>query len=824
MKFKQIWGLVLLFFIIFIHSAQAQSDITLLITEVFYDTPGQESEEEWIEIANVGTAVINLSNIKIGDEETTGGQEGMKRFPEDAAIEPGQVVVVAQTAVGFRRLYGFNPDYEISDSDEAVPDMRRYLLWASGDVAIANDGDEVLLLDGDGVIIDGLNYGDSNYFFTPAIADVVAGVSLERNPANCDSDSAADWQPQTQPTPGVITLDDACRQPVNPAELEDLPAIGEIQGTGDVSPFINQIVSFRGVVTGSYENQNASGVIFYTLFVQDLVGFEDGDPATSDGIAVFLGRQRPSTPIGDQLRLTGQVTEFFGYTEIDDNDLEILIEAHDVPLPAPVPIDPPADNAAQATYFEPLESMLVSIEGEADVVGATFSGCSFAVVRDGLGQVLRQSITDPIGQVMPILHTSDVDCGTFPHLKAGDSVTGIVGQLIYNFDLFRIVQQGDLQVTASPFAPIPAPPTTTADQLTIATFNVENHFDTIDDTGDEAEPKPTADEIASKQTKLAYAIGHTLGCPTLIGIQEIEKASLLQDLAAEAAAACGFTYTVTHLESVDVRGIDVALMSDPGRVTVQSAQLRQGCTTINTGIVDDSVACPTGQQPLFSRPPLQVTVVVAERPFTLLINHFKSKREGEAETAPRRIAQAQHLNAIVAELLAANGEAQVVVMGDFNDYEVSRPLQTMTEANLTNVLAQVPLTERYSFIFSGAAQLLDGILVSPALVDNVVDVQIFHVNAGYPDSLAEDVSETGLPYHATDHDLPLLVLRLDNLPEPTAVPPTPTTPIEPTSTIQPTAVPPPPEPAGSLPWEWVAGGFMAITAVITAFFLAKRRT
>ena len=74
----------------------------VLITEVYYNTPGSDGDEEWIEIANVGTAVIDLSDYKIGDEELIGGREGMKRFPEGALIEPGQVVIVAQTAVAFR--------------------------------------------------------------------------------------------------------------------------------------------------------------------------------------------------------------------------------------------------------------------------------------------------------------------------------------------------------------------------------------------------------------------------------------------------------------------------------------------------------------------------------------------------------------------------------------------------------------------------------------------------------------------------------------------------------------------------------------------------
>jgi predicted extracellular nuclease len=393
-------------------------------------------------------------------------------------------------------------------------------------------------------------------------------------------------------------------------------------------------------------------------------------------------------------------------------------------------------------------------------------------------------------------------------------VAGISGPLIYNFDQFKIVQQDTaaLTVTESPLATIPDPPTITAEQFTIATFNLENHFDTVDDTGDEAEPKPTAEQLAHKQSKLANAISTVLGCPTFIGIQEVEKATLLLELATAVAPACGFTYAVSHLESADVRGIDVALLSDPRRVTIVDVQLRQTCTTINTGIVDNHIDCPAGQQPLFSRPPLQVTTAVDNQPHTFLVNHFKSKREGETETAPRRLAQAQHILALVNELQAADAQAKIIVLGDFNDYELSAPMQMLTDGGLFNTLSQVPASERYSFVFGGVAQLIDGLFVSPALRDNVTAVQIFHINADYPDILAEDAN---VPYQATDHDLPLLVLALDEVIEPTAV-------AQPTQ--QATISPPADTDAGLNPnWLWLAilGGGAAVALLL--FVFSRRR-
>ncbi len=798
---------------------QAQTGVEptpLLITEVYYNTPGSDGDEEWLEIGNVGTAVIDLSAYKIGDEETIGGGEGMVRFPEGAQIEPGQAVVVAQTAVGFRRLFGHNPDFEIRDTDPAVPDMRPYLVWATGDLALSNEGDEVLLVERTAVR-DSLSYGDSAFFFQPPINAVLTGHSIERVPADCDTDSAAAWLPRETPTPGQLTFEGECLSPADLAAQESLPPIGEIQGRGEFSPYVNQIVTFRGVVTGFYEDRNTRGVTYYTLFVQDAPGAEDGDPATSDGLALFLGRRRPFTHIGDLVKVTGLVTEFFGLTELADSSLEITVEASGHPLPAPVPIDPPADNAALAAYFEPREGMRVMVDGPAQVVGPTFSGCGFAVARPEYGRrFLQQRATDAIGRVMPILHTSDVDCTGFPNVKTGDTVSGLVGPLIYHFDQFKLVQQDPaaLQVTAVPWPPLPEPLRPAASQFSVTTINLENHFDALDDTGDAAEPKPDPTDIGLKQTKLAAAIGQTLGCPTLVGIQEVEKAALLDSLAAEITATCGFTYTVTHRESPDVRGIDVALLSDPNRVQVQAAQLRQTCTEIDTGIFDETAVCPAGQSPLFSRPPLQVDLTIDGQPLTIYVNHFKSKLGGAAETEPQRLAHAAHVGELVDEQLARDPAARLIVLGDFNDYELAPTLLALAgDGRLTNVLAQVPLAERYSYVYGGAAQLIDGLLVSPALAEALAGVTIQHVNADYPDSLSRDVSPDGLRYKATDHDLPLAIFDLMAAPEPaTAVP-----------AITPTPPAVAPAAGHQTNWLWLGGIGGLGTAVLLAVLLARRR-
>jgi hypothetical protein len=738
----------------------------LILTEVFYDTPGKDIEQEWVELANLGDEPIFLADFKLGDEESLWGGEGMVRFPEDSMIGPGQVIIVAQTAVGFRGLFGRDPDYEIQDSIAQVPDMERYVLWSNGDFALANDGDEVLLLDQENLLVDGINYGDSLTFFTPSISNVFSGQSIERVPANCDTNTAADWQPQRFPTPGKVHFEGECASLFEPASSGvNLLSIGQIQGAGDISPFINQIVDFRGVVSGFFEDRNAAGIVFYTLFVQDLPGDEDGDSTTSDGIAVFLERRPPDYNIGDVLRVSGKVTEFFGFTEIDDDGLIITHEASKGLMPDPIVPNPPAAERDKVDYFETLEGMMVSLPFAARVVGPTHIGCGFSVSESAVFEnlpPLREAEVYP-GPVLSILHHSDVDCNDIPQLKTGDLVSGITGPMIYNFDHYKIVQQdmSVLDIKPAVWPEIPTVQKLEEQQISIATFNLENHFDEIRDTTNSAEPLIDEFHQNIKRQKLAYVISNVLACPAVLAVQEVENGKLLQDLNDQLLVYCGFNYQISHRDGPDSRGLDVALLTDPTQVQILSVETHQTCTPIITGITDNGMSCPDGKSALFGRPPLQVDVQIGGEPFQFIVTHFKSKRGEFEETELRRIEQAAFVSDLVRDTLDEKPEAKIVVLGDMNDYELSSTMQELTKGDsLFNALQLVPLDERYSYIFDGRTQLIDGILVSEAIEVQINYATIFHINADYPVGLADDISADRLPYQGSDHDIPYIVLNL----------------------------------------------------------------
>jgi predicted extracellular nuclease len=736
----------------------------LLITEFYYNPPGLDEEREWVEIANMSDQSLQLSGYGLGDEEQIGQGEGMLRFPEGSEIGAGEGIVIAQTAVGFRALFGVNPDFEIRDTDETIPDMLVDTQWASGQFVLANDGDEIILVDDQNNFLDALNYGDRLTFFTPNIPGVVSGQSIERSPAFCDTDSAADWRPQTIPTPGQFIMSGKCAPATDQNDEFQYRPIGEIQGTGEVSPYLNQVVTFRGLVTGTLEDQNTAGVTYYTIFVQDIPGFEDGDPDTSDAIAVFLGRQQPRYQIGDQVEITGQVTEYFGLTEIDDTGIFITSESSGNSLPEAVAIEIPQDAVHAEVYLESLEGMLVNATGSLPVLGPTHEGCGFAVgsTPDAI-RPLRHSGHENYPPPILVLNQSDVDCSALPPLKSGDLVAGILGPLTYHFEQYKVVQQESesLRVEHAGMVPLTKAPGASESLIRIATMNLDNFLvPSADDGSSPSEGMPPEDSEI-KRSKLAFTISQTLRCPEIIGVQEVENETLLLQLANSTAESCRFSYQVTHRESADGRGIDVALLTDPRRVTIDGVALRQTCWPIATGVQDGSVQCPPGEEPLFSRPPLEVALEIDGEPMTIFVNHFKSKRGGELETAARRLAQARHVHDLVMNHLTDDPQDGIIVLGDFNDYNQSPVwLQLQAEGVLYDAMQRTPPEERYSYIFDGVAQLVDGILVSPALIHRIKEVVIPHINADYPVSYAFDGSSMALPYHASDHDPVLLSLGI----------------------------------------------------------------
>ncbi len=179
--------------------------IRLLITELLPNPAGEEPGGEWVEIFNPTGRSLPLDGIKLGDEISPGGKEGMVRFPDGYRIGGQEVLVIANRARNFKMNYGFQPDFELEDSDSRVPDMLPYPGWGRSVVQLNNSVDEVLLVSPWDQVLDLVVYGSSSAGSMMApVPKPAEGHSLERYPPEQDRDRPEDWRERSHPSPGWL--------------------------------------------------------------------------------------------------------------------------------------------------------------------------------------------------------------------------------------------------------------------------------------------------------------------------------------------------------------------------------------------------------------------------------------------------------------------------------------------------------------------------------------------------------------------------------------------------------------------------------------------
>ena len=179
----------------------------LLISEILYDSPGADNAE-FIELVNPTSTVIDLSSVSLGDAVNPSDFEDVRRFPPGTTLAPRTALVIATTATGFFAEFGKNPDFEILNTDTAVPSMIDDPNWGSTNtyLQLGNAGDEVILRDANYQVIDVVTYGSGSYpGVTTCPLIVLLNASLERNPFWRDTDNCTvDFFENAFPTPGML--------------------------------------------------------------------------------------------------------------------------------------------------------------------------------------------------------------------------------------------------------------------------------------------------------------------------------------------------------------------------------------------------------------------------------------------------------------------------------------------------------------------------------------------------------------------------------------------------------------------------------------------
>lgn len=295
-------------------------------------------------------------------------------------------------------------------------------------------------------------------------------------------------------------------------------------------------------------------------------------------------------------------------------------------------------------------------------------------------------------------------------------------------------------------------------------YNVENLFDNKDDTlKNDAEFLPSGDRHWSfaRYSEKLKNVGKVLtaaggwSTPALIGLCEIENRRVLNDLVYRSSLQA-LHYKIIHQESLDRRGIDVALL-------YQSNQFKP--------IKVRFYPHPT----IKSRDILYVKgLMVGSDTLHLFVNHWPSRYGGAVKSEPLRRASALLLRSKVDSLLCENSSAYILIMGDFNDYPNDVSMSAVLGASETGDLVNLALLSDKklgSYKHYGRWGYLDQIIVSQTFLHREpggwhVDPAIQRVIC-YPFMMEEDAKFTGAKpkrtwigyqYHRgfSDH-LPVLV-------------------------------------------------------------------
>ncbi len=723
--------------------------------------------DEFVELLNTSEGDVDVSGWSLqGCAGGSGNPSNRTSIPADTVLEPGDHYLFTNSASQFGYSGGVPGDstYGTGFSDFESGNM-------SG-LRIADAGGEAV----DGAGSPNSPCAEGGGLTTPTSNGENAFERANEGTADTD-DNAADFEGPQAGTPENFSGE--AGEPGDtgdPGESAEPPLvkIHEVQGDGQSSPLVGQEVRIEGVVTGVDDEIGASFARTFPedagIFIQEEDADTDEDPRTSEGIFVGFVRDRGAYEPGDVVSLVGEVKEKFGFTMISERiDTEPVIVG-EAEVPEPVTLDPTlAANQSPETrdYYESLEDMNVRLgTGTANSGGTNKFGELFLTPGAERDRVFR---TDPA----PDLLATDADAGagdpdnpfnappseTLVRGDLFDRVDDVVGPFAFSFSHYKIMIQPELLPTIAEGPteyPYDGLEEARGNQLRVASFNVENFFDDVDDPGKDdnadLEPTPpTAEDVAAKRDRLADAIDRLLLRPDVVAVQEVEKKEILDELAEQLGG-----YTAYLEEGNDSRGIDVGyLVKD----TVEASNVRQlGKAAANpTGATCSDV--PGG---LFDRPPLAIDIAAGNGrkalEFTIINNHFSSK--GAPDEC--REAQASFVRDRVEEIEDSGGEA--IVAGDLNAFEDEGALRILEDGatTLDNLWDEAPAEERYSFAFSGKLQTLDHILATDGLQSRVDDFLYAHFNNDYYER--DNADEAGDGHKVSDHDPP--VATLSKKPEP----------------------------------------------------------
>ena len=229
---------------------------------------------------------------------------------------------------------------------------------------------------------------------------------------------------------------------------------------------------------------------------------------------------------------------------------------------------------------------------------------------------------------------------------------------------------------------------------TVAFYNLENLFDTINDPlkYDEASPimelKANRSEIYKKKIKNMARVISNIGTdmvnnsPAVIGVCEIENRKVLEDLVND-PLLLSKDYGIVHFEGPDRRSIDVALL-------YQKALFQPVESSSHELLIYDDLT----RKRVFTRDQLLVSGKLDGDLIYIIVNHWPSRSGGEARSRSKRVGAAKLNKRIIDSLQSINPYAKILTMGDLNDDPTNESVKKVLKAKKDK--KKVPLKGIYN--------------------------------------------------------------------------------------------------------------------------------
>lgn len=272
---------------------------------------------------------------------------------------------------------------------------------------------------------------------------------------------------------------------------------------------------------------------------------------------------------------------------------------------------------------------------------------------------------------------------------------------------------------------------------TIAFYNVENLFDTINDVNknDEASPimeiKFNRSEIYNKKVNNMARVIADIGTdlvkksPSIVGLCEVENRNVIEDLLKDKNLK-DKNYEIIHYDSPDERGIDVAMIYNEDVFKITS-------TKSHELIIYDNKSSKRN----YTRDQLVVSGLLEGELIHLIVNHWPSRSGGEERSRAGRIAAAELNKKIIDSLQVKYKDAKIITMGDFNDdphddsmkkiLNAKKHIKDVKENGIYNPMETILSDQGIGTnAYRDVWQLFDQILVSKPFLDKNYDSYQFY--------------------------------------------------------------------------------------------------